>query len=205
MRLPIIPTLVVAAAVATMIALGVWQLRRADEKAALLAQIEARRELARVDLVQIARLPGFGFRSAFVDCRPGRAVLFGAAGGRSFDDQPGWVFKTECQPQRLTPDRSSVVEVVAGWSADPNATGPVFISGRLTGMLVERGGRDPDLPRYLLFPEKPLPGLGPAKPPSTETISNNHLFYAAQWFFFALAAAIIYALALRRKQRASTS
>jgi cytochrome oxidase assembly protein ShyY1 len=33
MRWPLIPTLLVAAAVATMIALGIWQLRRADEKA----------------------------------------------------------------------------------------------------------------------------------------------------------------------------
>ncbi len=30
MRFPILPTLLVAAAVATMIALGIWQLRRAD-------------------------------------------------------------------------------------------------------------------------------------------------------------------------------
>ncbi|MGZ8297195.1 MAG: SURF1 family protein, partial [Allosphingosinicella sp.] len=31
MRFPLIPTILVAAAVATMIALGIWQLRRADE------------------------------------------------------------------------------------------------------------------------------------------------------------------------------
>jgi surfeit locus 1 family protein len=30
-------------------------------------------------------------------------------------------------------------------------------------------------------------------------MSNNHLLYAGQWFFFALAAAVIYVLALRRK------
>ena len=39
-RLPIVPTLVVALAVAAMIALGVWQLRRAEWKADLLARYE---------------------------------------------------------------------------------------------------------------------------------------------------------------------
>ena len=37
-RVPVVPTLVVAAAVATMIALGVWQLRRAEWKADLIAR-----------------------------------------------------------------------------------------------------------------------------------------------------------------------
>ena len=40
MRFPLLPTLLVAAAVATMIALGLWQLRRADEKEALQARYE---------------------------------------------------------------------------------------------------------------------------------------------------------------------
>jgi surfeit locus 1 family protein len=30
-------------------------------------------------------------------------------------------------------------------------------------------------------------------------VPNNHLLYAIQWFFFALAAAVIYVLALRRR------
>ena len=38
MRLPFWPTLIVAAAVATMIGLGIWQLRRMDEKEALIAR-----------------------------------------------------------------------------------------------------------------------------------------------------------------------
>ncbi|MEH6723965.1 MAG: SURF1 family cytochrome oxidase biogenesis protein, partial [Qipengyuania sp.] len=35
MRFPIVPTVIVAAAIATMIALGVWQLGRMNEKEAL--------------------------------------------------------------------------------------------------------------------------------------------------------------------------
>ena len=44
-KLPLIPTLVVAAAVAVMIALGFWQLRRAGEKEALLERYRTARNL----------------------------------------------------------------------------------------------------------------------------------------------------------------
>ena len=40
-KLPLLPTLVVAVAVAIMIALGFWQLRRAEEKEALLDRYRA--------------------------------------------------------------------------------------------------------------------------------------------------------------------
>ena len=39
-KLPIFPTMIVSAAISVMIALGFWQLRRADEKNALLARYE---------------------------------------------------------------------------------------------------------------------------------------------------------------------
>ena len=38
-----------------------------------------------------------------------------------------------------------------------------------------------------------------SKPPSPDSIPNNHLSYAVQWFLFAGIAALIYALALRKK------
>jgi cytochrome oxidase assembly protein ShyY1 len=47
----------------------------------------------------------------------------------------------------------------------------------------------------------PAPGLQAAQPPSVDDVPNNHLFYAVQWFFFAVAAAVIYLLALRRQRR----
>jgi cytochrome oxidase assembly protein ShyY1 len=37
--------------------------------------------------------------------------------------------------------------------------------------------------------------------PSPDSIPNNHLSYAIQWFLFAAAAALIYVLALRLRQR----
>ena len=40
-RLPVIPTLLVALAVATMIGLGIWQLQRKEQKDALLSRYES--------------------------------------------------------------------------------------------------------------------------------------------------------------------
>ena len=45
-RLPIFPTIVVAAAVAIMIGLGMWQLQRAEWKEALLARYAAAEKVA---------------------------------------------------------------------------------------------------------------------------------------------------------------
>src|SRR3546814_10316860 len=45
-RWPLIPTLLVAAAILTMIALGVWQLQRKGEKEALIALYERNRALS---------------------------------------------------------------------------------------------------------------------------------------------------------------
>ena len=45
MRFPIVPTVIVAAAIATMVALGVWQLGRMNEKEALIARYETALEI----------------------------------------------------------------------------------------------------------------------------------------------------------------
>ena len=44
-RLPLVPTIIVAAAVAVMIGLGVWQLQRAGDKSRLLEQYAAAAKL----------------------------------------------------------------------------------------------------------------------------------------------------------------
>ena len=45
-KLPLIPTIVVLAAVATMVALGIWQLQRAEWKEALIARYERAQEMS---------------------------------------------------------------------------------------------------------------------------------------------------------------
>ena len=44
-------------------------------------------------------------------------------------------------------------------------------------------------------------GLEASAPPSPDTIPNNHLSYAIQWFLFAGIAVVIYVLALRGRWR----
>ena len=70
-RLPLIPTVIVLAAVATMLALGVWQLGRSEEKAALLASYaKAEGQGAEVAWpVDPASRQAALFRRSTLDCR----------------------------------------------------------------------------------------------------------------------------------------
>ena len=47
--------------------------------------------------------------------------------------------------------------------------------------------------------DEALPPLLPSAPPTIDTIPNNHLSYAVQWFSFAAILAIIYGLWMRRR------
>ena len=63
---------------------------------------------------------------------------------------------------------------------------------------------DKDTSGVLLVAATPAAGLSPNAPPSIESIPNNHLAYAVQWFLFAGVAAVIYAIALRRRGKTGT-
>jgi surfeit locus 1 family protein len=85
--------------------------------------------------------------------------------------------------------------VELGWSKDPNA-GMGWKGGAVSGIIA------PDRrSRMRLVSADGLGGLEPGKPPSTDTIPNNHSSYAVQWFLFAVLAALIYGLALRKRWR----
>ena len=53
----------------------------------------------------------------------------------------------------------------------------------------------------MLVADTPAPGLSPNGAPDLSAVPNNHLAYAVQWFLFAAIAAVIYLLALRRRQK----
>jgi surfeit locus 1 family protein len=53
--------------------------------------------------------------------------------------------------------------------------------------------------RLLLVADAPPLGLAANGKPDLSSVPNNHLSYAVQWFFFAAIAAVIYVLALRRR------
>ncbi|WP_430635488.1 SURF1 family cytochrome oxidase biogenesis protein [Sphingomonas hankookensis] len=53
----------------------------------------------------------------------------------------------------------------------------------------------------MIVSDRAAPGLTPSRRPDPASLPDNHLAYAIQWFAFALAAVIIYLLALRRRSR----
>ncbi|HVE01827.1 MAG TPA: SURF1 family protein [Sphingomicrobium sp.] len=190
-RVPVIATIVVAAAVAAMISLGIWQLHRAKWKEGLLARYERAEKLPPIVWPTVplknADLPLF--RHATGMCL--RPVGKRTAGGESLGGEAGYVQIVDCMTGAEGPGMS----VVIGWSKDPNARfnwagGPVsgiIAPDRRTGMR--------------LVAATAAPGLQPSAPPSIEQIPNNHRSYAVQWFAFAGIALVIYALALRKQLR----
>ena len=174
----------VAIAVAVMIALGVWQLQRAQWKGDLLVQLEANRALpATAYPTDPTDAQAILFRRSSVDCV--QPVAIRANAGRNAQGTSGWSHLATCGAKP-----GIVVDI--GWS--PGLTAVRWAGGAVSGVIVpdSRSG-------IRLVAANPAPGLAPSQPPGPDTIPNNHLFYAAQWFFFAAAAALIYGLALRRR------
>ena len=184
-RFPFLPTIMVAAAIATMIALGVWQLGRLEEKRALIASYEA----AETNSDSVAwpeseeqateRL----YRMSQVDCTEIIARRTSAATAQ--DGVKGLAQIATC---RL--DNGSMADIALGFTRQP-VEGD-WQGGTVTGVIAPG-------PRLVAIP--PQAGLAPLARPDPADVPNNHLAYAGQWFFFALTALIIYFLALRRQQR----
>jgi surfeit locus 1 family protein len=189
-RFPIVPTMLVAAAVATMVALGVWQLQRADWKDGLLERYAAASRLPSMAWpVSAARGEEYYFRKAQGYCR--EVVAWRPTAGQNRGGQSGWSFIASC---RTGGAEGPGMEVEMGWSQGNRP--PEWKGGEVKGVIA------PDSRHGIrLISAAPAPGLQPSAPPSPATIPNNHVFYAFQWFFFAGAAALIYLLALRRRQR----
>jgi surfeit locus 1 family protein len=202
-RFPLIPTLLVAAGVAAMIALGIWQLRRADEKEALRAQY-VRNAALPVIALPIGAVPDetLLYRRATAFCL--EPTAWRLTGGKSAAGRTGTRYIAECRTGAEGPGFAADM----GVSSNPRAS-PGWRGGEVTGTIVAepprlslmqrlRGGSAP--PRPMIVAERPAPGLEASAAPSAD-ITNNSLAYAFQWFFFAAAAATIYVLALRRRQR----
>lgn len=185
-RLPIVPTLLVAAAVAVMIALGVWQLGRAEWKGDLIARYRTARELS--GEVAWPRTPeeieAALYRRSSLICE--RVIDTRATAGRSAQGLTGWAQIASCAL-----DGGGQAEVALGWSNEPQT--PRWDGGAVTGFVAPGG----EGARLVASP--PLEGLVPLARPDPTELPNNHLSYAVQWFFFAATATVIYVLALRRR------
>lgn len=189
-RVPVVATLVVALAVATMIALGLWQLRRMDEKAALLATY-ARSEGSASDVAwptDPADHESALYRRSAVTCRQVRGI--DAVAGRSDKGETGWAHIARCALAE-----GGAGDVALGWSREP--VSPDWSGGRVSGSIGPYG-------RTIKLVASPAQaGLGQLAAPDPRDVPNNHLSYAVQWFLFALTAMVIYVLALRKRWRST--
>lgn len=183
--IPLLPTLLVAAAVALMIALGIWQLGRAQWKDALLdrygqaAAMPSPVAWPRGEREAEAVL----FRSSSLICD--RVLSRRVTAAASAQGRRGLAQIALCAL-----DGGGEGEVALGWSRD--LVEPPWGGGPVSGIIAPG-------PRLVAIP--PQAGLEALAPPDPADIPNNHLAYAGQWFFFALTAIVIYVLALRRRWR----
>ena len=186
-RLPVLPTLIVSAAVSVMIALGIWQLRRAEWKDGLLARYETAAAMS--SAVAWPATPKERERALYryseFDCT--QVLGMRETAGRSAEGQPGWSHVAHC---RL--ESGDEAEVALGWSGEPGA--PDWRGGEVSGFVAPAGHGV----RLVAAPAQA--GLTQLSLPDPRDLPNNHLAYAVQWFFFALTAAVVYLLALRRRQ-----
>ncbi len=201
-RWPLLPTLLVALAIAAMLALGGWQLGRRAQKQLLVARAAANLHLP------VAALPRFPdetmlFRRVSTFCLS--VTDWQVTAGRAADGSTGWRHVAGCRTGVDGPGLS----VEMGVSADPKAK-PAWTGGPVTGVLARVpqapswqsriAGRD-DAGLALVVADSPAPGLRRSQPPDPAALPNNHLGYAIQWFAFAAMAGVIYVLALRRRRR----
>lgn len=187
---PLIPTLLVTLAVATMIALGIWQLQRKGQKEAMLALYEA---VEGLDPVAWPSVPDAGnlplFRKSALMCV--KVVAWQSVSGSNESGEPGFAHIASCQTGGA---EGPGAKVAIGWSARPE--NPAWAGGAVNGIIA------PDKAQLIkLVATDRIGSLEPLARPSPAQIPNNHLLYAIQWFIFASAAAVIYVLALNKRQQ----
>lgn len=207
-RLPLIPTLLVLAAVATMIALGIWQIARAGEKHQLIALYRANLARPAMAFPAIGPVPREAmFRSSSVTCLD--VVGWRTEVGRATDGTSGSRYIAECRTGAEGP--GALIDV--GVSQDPGIK-PRWPAGVTSGMITTEPDHSSVIARLfgrgavlapMLVSDRPASGLRVSARPSPDTVPNNHRAYAMQWFLFAAVALVIYALALRARLKGKQS
>lgn len=198
-RVPIIPSLIVLASIGVMVALGIWQIQRAAWKEQMLVQLQANQDLPALDLDPLLQRDDAGdvpmaFRRVLVSCASGTTAPSLRA-GRNAAGETGYSHFVPCRPGAT--GLAGRIEVDVGWTRGPDGRRSV-----LAGIVAGRTGTAEAAGPIILTAATPSEGLLASTPPSIDDIPNNHVAYAVQWFLFAGAAAVIYALVLLRRSRA---
>jgi surfeit locus 1 family protein len=203
---PLLPTLLVAALVAVLAGLGVWQLQRREWKADLITQLEAAQTLPLLEPIDFQRAMqgdiSVQYRRAELPCSPGEVLPYDLKGGSSIGGKSGYLVLVSCRPNRQPPD----IVAVAGWTkrADAGRT-EIMVDTVFKGLVIERPyGDAPGRPQFMLIPDTAVPPLLPSRMPTPADLPDNHLSYAGQWFGLAMVLVTIYAIWLRRRLRGET-
>ena len=191
-RVPLLPTLIVALAVAAMIGLGLWQLLdRLPRKEAYLAQLAA--NPTRPAIAFPARSDDtLLFRRAMARC-DGPVTIRRAGAG-----QAGYRLIATCA-RGLHVQLGTTHDFAGAYSWNGGAVHG-YISHAPDSRPLIAGLFDRTPTPLMLVVDAPPPGLTANTPPDLSAVPNNHFAYAGQWFLFAAVAAIIYLLALRRRR-----
>jgi surfeit locus 1 family protein len=192
MKWPVIPTILVSAAVATMIGLGIWQLQRKEQKEQLLARYEAAANLPPVTWPSVPDKDALPlFRKSTLMCI--KVLRIETVSGSNREGKAGFAHLASCSTGGA---EGPGAKVAIGWSERPQS--PKWAGGAVNGIIA------PDNQQLIkLVVTDRVEGLQQLSLPSPQQIPNNHLLYAIQWFIFAAAAAIIYILALRKRMQSA--
>lgn len=192
-RIPIVPTVLVLAAVALLVWLGTWQLQRAKWKEGVLARAAAAETLPPIAWPTIPtkddELPLFRHATGMCLKPLGRR----AAVGENAGGEGGYVIVMTCSTGAEGPGMA----VQVGWTKNPNVKVD-WAGGPVSGVIV------PDSrSRIRLVAATPAAGLEPSRVPDVSSVSpispGTHRGYAATWFGLAAMALIIYVLALWKR------
>lgn len=208
-RWPIVPTLLVGLAALAMVGLGVWQLQRHEQKQAAIALIRSNLQQPATAYPKLGPVrPDMMFRRSSTQCL--RVESWTTDAGKAADGSTGFRLIAHCSTGAEGP--GTLIE--AGVAARPDLK-PRWNGGLVSGWIVEEPEHrsllgqltGPKITlRPMLIADSPLdPALKAPAPPRIDTIPNNHLGYALQWFAFAIIAVLIYIIALSRRQAARDS
>lgn len=193
-RFPILASLAVLLAIGVMVALGIWQLRRAEWKEALIAR--AAQNLIAPTAILPSRLPpGLDYRRFTVVCE--RVGYRDPKAGTGRSGMTGWLQLATCTRGAGT----DPLTIGLGITERPGRALPGDTGQSFSGRLLQSGTRSEN--EYILYAERPPTGLIPVAQPTpvmaNATTPEGHRGYALQWFLFAATAGVIYIVALRKR------